>query len=82
MRCLTRAAFEAGTPLSRGWGVEVGLTVDVLLAGLRIEEVPCELHHRVSGSDWRGQLHRGRQYRDVALALAARRTRRRLRHPR
>lgn len=82
MRCLTRAAFEAATPLSRGWGVEVGLTVDVLLSGLRIEEVPCELHHRVSGSDWRGQLHRGRQYRDVALALAARRARRRLRRPR
>ena len=58
------------SPLARGWGVEVGLTVDVLLAGLRVVEVPCELHHRVSGSDWRGQLHRARQYRDVALALA------------
>lgn len=81
MRCLTRAAFDAATPLSRGWGVEVGLTVDVLLAGLRIEEVPCELHHRVTGSDWRGQVHRGRQYRDVAIALAARRARRRLRRP-
>jgi len=76
MRCLSRDAFDAATPLARGWGVEVGLTVDVLLAGLRVEEVPCELHHRVSGSDWRGQLHRARQYRDVALALA----RRRLRH--
>jgi glycosyltransferase involved in cell wall biosynthesis len=76
MRCLSRAAFDAASPLARGWGVEVGLTVDVLLAGMRVEEVPCDLHHRVSGADWRGQLHRGRQYRDVALALA----RRRLRH--
>ncbi|WP_230208956.1 glycosyltransferase family 2 protein [Nostocoides sp. HKS02] len=79
MRCLTRAAFDSASPLARGWGVEVGLTVDVLLAGLRVEEVPCELHHRVSGADWRGQLHRARQYRDVALALVHRRTRRRLR---
>ena len=79
MRCLTRAAFDAATPLARGWGVEVGLTVDVLLAGLRVEEVPCELHHRVTGSDWRGQVHRARQYRDVALALARRRLRRGLR---
>ena len=47
MRCLTRAAFERASPLARGWGVEVGLTVDVLRAGLRIVEVPCELHHRV-----------------------------------
>lgn len=76
MRCLTRAAFDAASPLARGWGVEVGLTVDVLLAGLRVVEVPCELHHRVSGSDWRGQLHRARQYGDVALALVHRRLRR------
>lgn len=78
MRCISRQAFEAATPLARGWGVEVGLTVDVLLAGLRVVEVPCELHHRVSGSDWRGQLHRARQYRDVALALGLRRLRRRI----
>jgi glycosyltransferase involved in cell wall biosynthesis len=78
MRCVSRDAFDAATPLARGWGVEVGLTVDVLLAGLRVVEVPCELHHRVSGSDWRGQLHRARQYRDVALALARRRFRRRV----
>ena len=41
-------------------------------------EVPCELHHRVTGTDWRAQVHRAAQYRDVALALAVRRLRRRL----
>jgi glycosyltransferase involved in cell wall biosynthesis len=76
MRCISRRAFDAATPLARGWGVEVGLTIDVLLSGMQVLEVPCELHHRVSGSDWRGQLHRARQYRDVALALAHRRLRR------
>jgi hypothetical protein len=75
MRCLTRVAFDTASPLARGWGVEVGLTVDVLRAGLRVEEVPCELHHRVTGADWRGQVHRARQYRDVWLALARRRAR-------
>jgi hypothetical protein len=79
MRCLTRAAFDAASPLARGWGVEVGLTVDVLLAGLHVQEVPCELHHRVTGTDLRAQLHRAAQYRDVGLALARRRVRRRLR---
>jgi hypothetical protein len=79
MRCVSRAAFDAASPLARGWGVEVGLTVDVLMAGLQVQEVPCELHHRVSGSDWRGQVHRARQYRDVALALARRRARHGLR---
>lgn len=76
MRCLTREAFDAASPLARGWGVEVGLTVDVLSAGLRVSEVPCELHHRVTGTDWRSQVHRARQYRDVWLALATRRLRR------
>lgn len=75
MRCLSRGAFEAALPLARGWGVEVGLTIDVLGAGLRVLEVPCDLQHRVSGSDWRGQFHRARQYRDVWLALAVRRLR-------
>lgn len=73
MRCLNQTAYVAALPFARGWGVEVGLTVDVLRAGLRVVEVPCELHHRVTGSDWRAQLHRARQYRDVGLALAQRR---------
>jgi glycosyltransferase involved in cell wall biosynthesis len=80
MRCLSRQAFDAASPLARGWGVEVGLTIDVLEAGLRVLEVPSELQHRVSGSDWRGQLHRARQYRDVWLALAVRRVRARRAH--
>ena len=79
MRCLTRAAVDAASPRARGWGVEVGLTVDVLLAGMQVREVPCELHHRVTGTDLRSQLHRAAQYRDVGLALARRRARRRLR---
>lgn len=76
MRCLTREAFEAALPLAPGWGVETGLTIDLLRAGLRVQEVPCELHHRVTGRDWRAQVHRASQYRDVARALWARRFRR------
>lgn len=71
-RCITRAAFDAATPLAQGWGVEVGMTIDVLQAGYAVIEIPCDVQHRVTGSDWRGKLHRARQMRDVALALAAR----------
>jgi glycosyltransferase involved in cell wall biosynthesis len=73
MRCLTREAFDAALPLAAGWGVEVGLTIDLLRKGLRVVEVPCDLHHRVTGRDLRSQLHRGAQYRDVWRALLARR---------
>ena len=79
MRCLTREAFEAARPLAAGWGVETALTIDLLSAGFRVREVPCDLHHRVTGTDLRAQLHRAAQYRDVARALVRRRLRRALR---
>jgi glycosyltransferase involved in cell wall biosynthesis len=71
-RCLTRAAFEAGRPLAAGFGAETGLTIDLLRRGLRVREVEVPLAHRATGTDWRSQLHRARQFADVARALAAR----------
>ncbi len=78
-RCLTRAAFEAAVPLARGFGVETGLTIDLVRAGFRVREVEVPFHHRVTGTDWHAQVHRGRQYADVVRALAIRRVRERLR---
>lgn len=74
-RCLSREAYEVATPLSRGWGVETGMTIDVLRAGLTVIEVPCDLTHRATGNDLAGQLHRAGQYRDVMLAVTQRRVR-------
>lgn len=71
-RCLTRRAFELASPLAAGWGMEVGMTIDVLRAGLRIREVEIELRHRATGTDLAGQLHRAKQLRDVTRALVAR----------
>lgn len=75
MRCLTREAFEAATPLAHGWGVETGMTIDLLRKGYVAVEVPCDLRHRPSANDFRGQVHRAGQYRDVMLAVNARRLR-------
>lgn len=71
-RCLTRAAFEAARPLAHGFGVETALTIDLLRKGYRVIEVPVDMAHRATGSDWHAQVHRARQLRDVALALAGR----------
>nr|WP_285296648.1 glycosyltransferase [Actinomyces israelii] len=76
-RCLTRRAYEAAEPLAEGWGVEVGLTIDVLVAGMTVIEVPCSITHRVTGNDSAGRLHRASQYKDVLRAVAGRRLRRR-----
>lgn len=74
-RCMTRAAFEATLPFAAGWGVEVGMTIDLLAAGFTVQEVRCELQHRATGNDLRGILHRAAQYRDVRRAVVARRRR-------
>ena len=75
-RCLTRAAFEAARPLAPGFGVETALTIDLLRLGMRVTEVEVPLSHRATGNDWQAQLHRARQFADVARALAARTGRR------
>ena len=75
MRCLTREAFEAATPLAHGWGVETGMTIDLLRKGYVAVEVPCDLRHRPSANDLKGQMHRAAQYRDVMFAANARRVR-------
>ncbi len=71
-RCLTRAAFEAARPLARGFGVETAMTIDLKRKGLRILEVEVDMAHRATGRDLAAQLHRARQFADVALALATR----------
>src|SRR5690606_18587382 len=49
------------------------LTIDALSAGFWVKEVPAELHHRATGNDLRGRLHRAAQLRDVLRALARKR---------
>ncbi|PHP53260.1 glycosyl transferase [Actinomyces ruminis] len=75
-RCITREAYEAASPLAEGWGVEVGLSIDVLVAGMTVIEVPCDITHRVSRNDRAGRLHRAAQYKDVMRAVTYRRLRR------
>ena len=71
-RCLTRAAFDAARPLARGFGVETAMTIDLKRKGMRITEVEVPLAHRATGTDLRAQVHRARQFADVAWALAFR----------
>lgn len=71
-RCLTRRAFEVSRPLAPGFGVETGLTIDLLRRGFRIAEVPVPLEHRPTGPGLRSQVHRARQFVDISWALARR----------
>lgn len=75
LRCLAPAAFRAARPLAPGWGLGTALTIDLLLAGFRVVEVPCDLGRQPGAGDVGG---RWRQLRDVARVLAVRRARRAL----
>lgn len=68
-RWLSEAARAACFPVAAGFGVETRMTIDALRAGLAVEEVELELEHRATGRDLAGFLHRGRQLRDLLLAV-------------
>jgi hypothetical protein len=46
------------------------MTIDLKRKGLRIVEVEVDMAHRATGGDLAAQLHRARQFMDVARALA------------
>ncbi len=72
-RALTAAALAAVRPLAPGFGLEVGMTIDAVRAGLRVVEIPIEgLSHRPTGRGARGFAHRARQGADILAAVAAR----------
>ncbi len=74
-RCLTREAMEAALPLSHGAGLDVGMTLDVLLAGFTATEVECDIRVRPAPAGARAPLLHANQYRDVMVAVSARRIR-------
>jgi hypothetical protein len=72
-RALTAAALAAVRPLAPGFGLEVGMTIDAVRAGLRVVEIPIEgLSHRPTGRGPQGFAHRARQGADILAAVAAR----------
>ena len=68
-RRLTQRARDACFPVAAGFGVETRLTIDAVRAKLLVRELPLELEHRATARNLRGFLHRGRQLRDLLLAV-------------
>jgi glycosyltransferase involved in cell wall biosynthesis len=60
-------------PFAAGYGMEVGMTIDAVRAGLRVREIELDLEHRAGGRTPAGFAHRARQLLDCARAYAARR---------
>ncbi len=73
-RALRTEALRAVLPFARGYGMEVGMTIDAVRAGYRLREYELDLSHRATGRSLVGFAHRGRQLADFARAYAARAT--------
>lgn len=71
-RVLRKTVLERVGPFESGFGVEVGLTIDVFRHGFRVKEIPVQMSHAETGRDWSGFVHRGRQLLDVCAVLSKR----------
>jgi glycosyltransferase involved in cell wall biosynthesis len=72
-RALRAGALGRLLPLAPGFGMELGMTIDALGAGLRLTEIELDLAHRAGGRTPAGFAHRGRQLLDMVRAYGARR---------
>jgi glycosyltransferase involved in cell wall biosynthesis len=72
-RALRVEALRAALPFAHGYGMEIGMTVDVVRAGYRLREYELELEHRATERNLFGFLHRARQLRDFIRVFLSRR---------
>jgi glycosyltransferase involved in cell wall biosynthesis len=72
-RAMQTEVLRATLPFARGYGMEVGMTVDAVRAGYRLREYELDLEHRATGRDIAGFLHRARQLADFARVYLSRR---------
>ena len=68
-RALLPSALDALPGIAPGFGAEVGMTLDLLSAGVRPIEVPLPLSHRRTSKTPAGFAHRARQGLDIMRAL-------------
>lgn len=71
-RAMRVEVLRATLPFARGFGMEIGMTVDAVRAGYRVGEYELDLTHRATGRSFRGFLHRGRQLLDFVRAYRVR----------
>jgi len=72
-RALRIEALRTALPFARGYGMEIGMTIDAVRAGYRLREYEIDLSHRASGRSISGFAHRARQLADFARVYVARR---------
>jgi glycosyltransferase involved in cell wall biosynthesis len=72
-RAMRVELLRATLPFARGYGMEVGMTIDAVRAGYRLGEYELDLEHRASGRSLAGFAHRAAQLGDFARVYLAKR---------
>jgi glycosyltransferase involved in cell wall biosynthesis len=67
-RAMRLEVLRAVLPFAKGYGMEIGMTVDAVRAGYRVAEIELDLEHRATGRTLGGFAHRGAQLRDFVRA--------------
>ncbi|MGN6275347.1 MAG: glycosyltransferase [Solirubrobacterales bacterium] len=71
-RAMRVEVLGAVLPFARGYGMEIGITVDAVRAGFCLREYELDLEHRATGRDLEGFLHRAVQLRDFLRVFVSR----------
>ncbi|WP_315165587.1 glycosyltransferase family 2 protein [Metaclostridioides mangenotii] len=61
-RVFKREVLEKFEEMPYGYGVEVGMTIDILKHGFKIKEILVNMTHNETGRSLKGFIHRGKQY--------------------
>jgi glycosyltransferase involved in cell wall biosynthesis len=72
-RAMRVEVLRATLPFARGYGMEVGMTIDAVRARYRLREYELDLSHRATGRSLSGFTRRARQLADFARADKTRR---------
>ena len=68
-RLFKKEVLEKFDEIPFGYGVEVGMTIDILKYGYKIKEVLVNMTHNETGRDLKGFIHRGKQYYHIKKVL-------------
>ncbi|MGL5694462.1 MAG: glycosyltransferase family 2 protein [Peptostreptococcaceae bacterium] len=68
-RLFKKEVLEKFDEIPFGYGVEVGMTIDILKHGYKIKEVLVNMTHNETGRNLKGFIHRGKQYYHIKKVL-------------
>ncbi|MBC2576486.1 glycosyltransferase family 2 protein [Peptostreptococcus canis] len=61
-RAFKKEVIDRFSKIPDGYGVEVGMTIDILKWGYTVREYIVDMTHNETGRDLKGFIHRGKQY--------------------